>query len=167
MVKEPLSVSGRPLSRAEVDHLPVRKCPTIAAVENWTPKFFGRAIVLTLFALVLILLAVGSSSGSSPSTLPNKGEVREACTQLSNAIQAQQSGNVAGAQEEFSWALMHAQASPDRALYVDIDVLEKATNGILTAGANAHSGSRWGAQQSPSAEVRAPGHRGERYVPVP
>jgi hypothetical protein len=86
------------------------------------------------FALVFILLAVRSSNGSSPSTLPNKGEVREACTQLNYAIQAQQSGNVVGAQEEFSWALMHAQASPDRSLYADIDVLQRATNGILTAG---------------------------------
>ena len=158
MVKEPLSVSGRPLSRAEVDHLPVRKCPTIAAVENWTARFFGRAIVLTLFALVLILLAVGSSSGTSRSTLPNKGEVREACTQLSNAIQAQQSGNVAGAQEEFSWALMHAQASPDRALYADIDVLEKATNGILTAGAKQSDNQQWIAVGRPAiSECRSQG----------
>jgi hypothetical protein len=98
-----------------------KNVPIITAVENWTPRFVGRVIVLMFFALVFILLAVGSNSGSAPSTHPSKGEVREACTQLNYAIQAQQSGNVAGAQEEFAWALMHAQASPDRALYADID----------------------------------------------
>jgi hypothetical protein len=95
------------------------------------------------FALVFIFLVVGSSNGSSPSPLPSKSEVGEACTQLSNAIQAQQSGNVAGAQEEFGWALMHAQASPDRALYRDVYVLEKATNGVVTAGADERDDQQW------------------------
>ena len=113
-----------------------KNVPIIAAVEKWTPRFVGRVIVLMFFALVFILLVVGSSSGSSPSTHPNKGQVREACTQLNYAIQAQQSGNVAGAQEEFAWALMHAQASPDRALYADIDreVEAGGINPIRTAG---------------------------------
>jgi hypothetical protein len=124
-------------------HSHVAKCPIIAAIENRTPKYFGRGIVLVFFALVFVFLAVGSNSGSSPSSLPSKGEVREACTQLSNAIQAQQSGNVAGAQEEFAWALMHAQASPDRALYRDIYVLEKATNAIVTAGATERADQQW------------------------
>jgi hypothetical protein len=94
-------------------------------------------------ALAFVFLAVGSSSGSSRSTLPIKGEVREACTQVSNAILAQQSGNVAGAQEEFAWSLMHAQASPDRALYSDIYVLEKATNAIVTAGGKQADDQQW------------------------
>jgi len=95
-------------------------------------------------ALVFMLVAVGSSSGSSVSTLPNKNEVGEACTQLNYAIQAQQSGNVAGAQEQFSWALMHAQASPDRALLRDIDALETATNShTLTAGSDRGDDQQW------------------------